>query len=216
MPWSSPRSSGWRATDWIIEPKMLPMPTPAPSAPRPTPSARPIAFPAFSTSPDVAARRVVTVPPLVLGLDRRADVDGGQRREDERLDPDDDHDFEEVERGREDHNRREKQALENEHQADEGENQDVPGEHVREQTHGERDQAHELSQDLEWDDQQEQRLRRFGDPTLEVTPRAVPADALEMREEKREDGERERDRERRRRGVDSPHGNTVPRVTGER
>src|SRR3954451_10939937 len=30
MPWSSPRSSGWRATDWIIEPKMLPMPMPPP------------------------------------------------------------------------------------------------------------------------------------------------------------------------------------------
>src|SRR5437879_5835199 len=52
MPWSSPRSSGWRATDWIIEPKMLPMPTPPPSAPRPTPRARPIAFPALVTSPD--------------------------------------------------------------------------------------------------------------------------------------------------------------------
>src|SRR2546422_10344774 len=101
MPWSSPRSSGWRATDWIIEPKMLPMPTPAPSAPRPTPSASPIAFPAFSTSPDVAARSVVlTIPPYgrgpsVLGLDCRADVDGGQCGEDERVDADDDDDLEE-------------------------------------------------------------------------------------------------------------------------
>src|SRR5881409_154980 len=97
MPWSSPRSSGWRATDWIIEPKMLPMPTPAPSAPRPTPSARPIALPAFVTSPEVAARSVDIVPPLVLRLDRRADVDGGQGGEDERLDRDHDHDFEQVE-----------------------------------------------------------------------------------------------------------------------
>src|SRR5947208_16662983 len=39
---------------------MLPMPTPAPSAPRPTPSARPIALPAFVTSPEVAARRAFT------------------------------------------------------------------------------------------------------------------------------------------------------------
>src|SRR5205823_13654083 len=103
MPCSSPLSSGWRATDWIIEPKMLPIPTPAPSAPRPTPSARPIAFPAFVTSPDVAARRVFTSFLLVLrwagkagtallvgiasdasmlGLDCGADVDGGQSGED--------------------------------------------------------------------------------------------------------------------------------------
>src|SRR5512146_1705570 len=117
MPCSSPRSSGWRATDWIIEPKMFPMPTPAPSAPRPTPRARPIALPAFVTSPDVAARSVFTTPSFnrfaveagkallvgiasdasVLRLDRRADVDGGQGSEDERLDPDDDHDLEHVE-----------------------------------------------------------------------------------------------------------------------
>src|SRR6186997_3690617 len=103
MPCSSPRSSGWRATDWIIEPKMLPMPIPAPSAPRPTPRARPIALPAFVTSPDVAARIVAsTAPSLVLWLDRRADVDGGQGGEDERLDADDDADFEDVERRRRD------------------------------------------------------------------------------------------------------------------
>src|SRR3954469_11855011 len=97
MPWSSPRSSGWRATDWIIEPKMLPIPTPAPSAPRPTPRARPIALPALVTSPDVAARRMLTVPPLVLRLDRRADVDGGQGGEDEGLDRDNDQDLEQIE-----------------------------------------------------------------------------------------------------------------------
>src|SRR6476660_5567412 len=142
MPWSSPRSSGWRATDWIIEPKMLPMPTPAPSAPRPTPSARPIALPALVTSPDVAARTVaITIPPFqtaapakpaqpllvgiasdasVLRLGRRADVDGGQGGEDERLDRDDDHDFEEVERRRHgDRHHREDDGLQDEHQADE-------------------------------------------------------------------------------------------------
>src|SRR3954465_1264484 len=99
MPWSSPRSSGWRATDWIIEPKMLPMPTPAPRAPRPTPSARPMALPALVTSPLVAAISVASMSfsSLVLRLDRRADVDGRERSEDERLDPDDDHDLEEVE-----------------------------------------------------------------------------------------------------------------------
>src|ERR1051325_3747110 len=71
MPCSSPRSSGWRATDWIIEPKMLPMPTPAPSDPSPMPSASAIALPAFVTSPDVAARRVLMfLLFLVLQLDR--------------------------------------------------------------------------------------------------------------------------------------------------
>src|SRR5665213_213972 len=99
MPWSSPRSSGWRATDWIIEAKMLPMPIPAPSAPRPTPSARPIALPAFVTSPVVAASRECMWFLLVFRLDCRADVDGGQSSEDECLDRDHDHDLEDVEDG---------------------------------------------------------------------------------------------------------------------
>src|SRR5713101_7119602 len=105
MPCSSPRSSGWRATDWIIEPKMLPMPTPAPSEPSPMPSASAMALPALVTSPVVAAMRdrvdMVRRSSLVLGLDRRADVDGGQDGEDERLDRDDDHDLEQVEEDRE-------------------------------------------------------------------------------------------------------------------
>src|SRR5690349_23421694 len=126
MPVSSPRSSGCRATAWIIDEKMRPMPTPAPAAPSPTPSARPTAFPALVTSPDVAARIVAsTCSSLVLGLDRRADVDAGQGGEDERLDPDDDNDLEEVERrGHRDHERSQEDRLENEHQTDERENQD--------------------------------------------------------------------------------------------
>src|SRR5213595_3974311 len=104
---------------------MLPMPMPAPSAPRPTPRARPIAFPAFVTSPDVAARRVFTsfllvircagkagTAPLVgdasmLRLDCRADVDGGQSGEDERLNPDDDDNLEDVEQRRRHENEQE-------------------------------------------------------------------------------------------------------------
>src|SRR4051812_45944355 len=122
MPWSSPRSSGWRATDWIIEPKMFPMPMPAPSEPRPMPSASAIALPA-STPSSVAARRAANMviggpSSLVLGLDRRADVDGGQGGEDERLDRDDDHDLEQVEDGRGGHDEhRERDALQHEHQA---------------------------------------------------------------------------------------------------
>src|SRR5438309_10008789 len=99
MPCSSPRSSGCRATDWIIEAKMLPMPMPAPRAPRPTPIARPIALPAFVTSPDVAARSTCIEFLLVFRLDRRADVDGGQGSGDDRLDRDEDGDLEGVERG---------------------------------------------------------------------------------------------------------------------
>src|ERR671931_637896 len=134
MPCSSPRSSGCRATDWIIEAKMLPMPTPAPSAPRPTPRARPMAFPAFVTSPEVAARRVLKVPPLVLRLDCRADVDGGQGGEDERLNADDDHHLEEVEDHRERDYEGQRERLEDEDQAEEGQDQDVSGEHVREES----------------------------------------------------------------------------------
>src|SRR5262245_18970029 len=121
IPCSSPRSSGWRATDWIIDPKMFPIPTPAPSAPRPMPMASAIALPASATFPLVAARRVPTnVSSLVSWLDRRADVDGGKGGEDERLDADDDHDLEEVE-GRRERNGddREGDVLEHEDQPDE-------------------------------------------------------------------------------------------------
>src|SRR6266516_2466742 len=127
---------------------MFPMPTPAPSAPRPTPSARPIAFPAFVTSPVVAARIVaITCSSLVLRLDGRADVDGGQDGEDEGLDADDDNDLEEIERRRDrDHDNGQHPRLEDEHQADESENEDVACEHVREETNAQRDEAHELSE----------------------------------------------------------------------
>src|SRR3954452_12814449 len=143
MPCSSPRSSGWRATDWIIEPKMLPMPTPAPRAPRPTPSARPTALPAFVTSP-VGARMYPSMRfLLVLRLDRGADVDGGQGSEDEGLDADDDHDLEDVEdRGDRNDKDREDERLQDEDEADEREDQDVARQHVREKTDAERDEAH--------------------------------------------------------------------------
>src|SRR5213082_1845388 len=154
MPCSSPRSSGWRATDWIMEPKMFPMPTPAPRAPRPTPSARPIALPAFVTSPEVAARTVAsTCSSLVLRLDRRADVDGGQGGEDERLDRDHDADFEGVEHRGHRNQRDQNVALEDEDQTEEGEDQDVAREHVREESDAQRDQPHELPEHLEEHDQ---------------------------------------------------------------
>src|SRR4051794_26312861 len=220
MPCSSPRSSGWRATDWIIEPKMLPMPMPAPRAPRPTPSARPIALPAFVTSPSTAGMRdepMFFVPPgwrigsrrgntaarpSMLRLDRRADVDGGQGSKDERLDPDHDHDLEDVEEDRRDDHRNQGERLEDEDQAQEGEDQDVAREHVREEPDAERDQAHELAEDLERHDQRQERLRRLGDPALEVARGSVPLDALVVREDEGEERQRQGHRDRARRGVD--------------
>src|SRR5947199_10038504 len=90
IPCSSPRSSGWRATDWIIDPKTVPMPMPTPSEPRPMPRPKPSACAALIVD-EVAASRWSTVSSLVGPLDRRADVDGGQGGEAARLDRDDDH-----------------------------------------------------------------------------------------------------------------------------
>src|SRR5437016_1374039 len=128
IPCSSPRSSGWRATACSIEAKTMPMPMPAPSEPRPMPSARPSAFPALITFP-AATSIAGTVPPsLVARLDGRADVDGGQRSEDEGLDRDDDHDLEEVEDGRERHGEDgDSDVAQHEDQADEDEDQHVAG-----------------------------------------------------------------------------------------
>src|SRR5437762_11157664 len=96
IPCSSLRSSGWRATDWIIDANTVPMPMPAPSEPRPMPTPKPSACAALMMG-EVAASRWCTVSSLVARLDRRADVDGGERSEDERLDGDDDHDLEDRE-----------------------------------------------------------------------------------------------------------------------
>ena len=56
----------------------------------------------------------------VFRLDRRADVDGGQGGEDERLDRDDDHDLEDVEdeRGRQAERTRHGERVDDEDQAD--------------------------------------------------------------------------------------------------
>src|SRR5215218_5430228 len=118
-----------------MEPKMLPMPMPAPSEPSPMPSASAIALPASTPSSTAATRKANTVYLLVFGLDRRADVDGGQGGEDERLDTDNDHDLEEVEGdGGRNGDHRQDDVLEHEDQADEGQDQHVSREHVREQT----------------------------------------------------------------------------------
>src|SRR3990170_4490695 len=189
MPWSSPRSSGWRATAWIIEPKMLPMPMPAPAAPRPTPTPKAIARPMLVTSPVIAARTVPKVPlPLVFGFDCPADVDGGEEREDEGLDRDHDRDLEDVDRdahGNRDH--REHDRFEDEDQAEHHEDEHVAGQHVGEESDGERDQAHELGDHLEHGDRPDQHLRDAPrDPALDVLDRAVVANALDVRRDERD------------------------------
>ena len=103
-----------------------------------------------------------------------------------------------------------------EDQPDEGEDQDVACEHVRVETDAQRDQAHELAQDLERDDQHEQALRHVRDPALEVPPRAVVANPLDVREDEGQQGERQRHRQGRRRRVDAPDGDAVPRLAGQR
>src|SRR5262245_34889202 len=162
-PWSSPRNSGWRATDWIIEPKMKPMPGPAPAAPRPMPSASAIALPALMTGASASTRKVLSMRGvsfcLVLRLDGRAGVDGGEGGEDEGLDRDHDHNLEDVE----DESRRQAEEppgrrMDDEDEADHREDQDVAGQHVRVETDGQADQAHELRDDLDRDDQRKQGL----------------------------------------------------------
>src|SRR2546429_1853540 len=152
IPCSSPRSSGWRATDWIIDPRMLPMPMPAPTAPRPTPRPKAIAWPCATCGLTAATRdtRVDKRASLVLRLDRRADVDRRQRGEDERLNRYDDDDFEDVE---EDGCRQAQvppgRRVDDEDESDHDEDQHVAGEHVREESDGERDQAHEHRNELD-------------------------------------------------------------------
>src|SRR6266508_2909238 len=178
---SSPRSSGWRATDGIIDTKMLTMPMPAPTAPSPTPRPNAIAFPASTFA--ACARSASKATSLVGRLDGRADVDGGQGGEDECLDRDDDDDLEKVEERRDaDRDGSQPGRLEHEHEADHDEDQHVAGEHVGEEPDGERDDPHELRDHLERDDQDQRHLRRLRDPALEVADRTVEANPLDVRE----------------------------------
>src|SRR5215469_8123786 len=128
------------------------MPMPAPSEPRPMPSPKPSACAALIVS-EVATSRWSTVSSLVIRLDRRADVDGGQGSEDECLDGDDDPDLEDVEgdsdRQCEDSDDPEGDAAEDEEQADRDQDQHVPGEHVRVEPDAEADDAENLGDDLE-------------------------------------------------------------------
>src|SRR6266571_460468 len=210
IPCSSPRSSGCLATDWIIEAKMLPMPTPAPTAPSPTPRPKAIAWPSLTCGAAAARNETSdTAASLVFGLDRRADVDRGQRREDERLDRDDDDHLEEIEDDRagqpEEPPRR---CIDDEHEPDHHKDEHVAREHVREETYRERDQTHELRQDFDHGNRGDQHLGQAArNPALEVATGTVPPDPLEVREEEGDERKRERHGERGRGRVDPERRN---------
>src|SRR5207344_631775 len=100
---SSSFISGWRATDSISLPKMMPMPMPAPIEPRPAPTPSAIALPAASIpSSEIAATtgdRSMwgSAPFLVARGGRSAEVDSGQGREDKCLQGGDKADLEDEE-----------------------------------------------------------------------------------------------------------------------
>src|SRR5512132_1151788 len=91
---SSSFISGWRATDSISLPKMMPMPIPAPIEPSPAPTPSAIALPALVIPTAVvllaawasgSIRSVIAAPFLMSFGGRAADVDRGEDREDKRL-----------------------------------------------------------------------------------------------------------------------------------
>src|SRR5579864_2074283 len=159
------------------------MPMPAPSDPRPMPTPKPSACAALMVD-EVAASRCSTVSSLVVRLDRRADVDGGECGEDEGLDGDDDDDFEEVEedpdRKREERDDPERHAAEDEQQADRDEDEDVAGEHVRVEPDAEADDAEHVRDGLEDGHERDDRSRHpRRHEALEVLE-AVGAEALDV------------------------------------
>src|SRR5919202_6935992 len=89
MLWISSRISGWRVTDSITLPKMKPTPIPAPIDPRPAPIPSAIALSPSSVTPLLlaAAMRVdmEVLLSVTVGGGCLAEVDGRERREDERL-----------------------------------------------------------------------------------------------------------------------------------
>src|SRR5438132_4458562 len=219
IPCSSPRSSGWRATDWIIEPKTVPMPMPAPSEPRPMPRPKPSACAALMVG-EVAASKWSTGSSLVGRLDGRADVDGGERGEDERLDGDDDHDLEDVEgdpdRERDDGDDPEGDPAQDEEEPDRDEDQHVAREHVRVEPDAEADHAEDVRDRLEHGHHRHHRARHAGGHEALEVREAVVTNALDVGEEDAEDREHEGHRELRRHGVDPPRRHAVPLLSRER
>src|SRR4051794_22007241 len=158
----SSRISGWRVTDSMTLPKMMPMPTPAPTAPRPPPTPSAMALPASEPSSaaakmvDSTAVRKLTAGLLLVGFgDRAAEVDGRQGGEDERLQRGDEADLEDVdgEAQRQRHDADGDHAQQDRHAAGHEQDDQVAGEHVREQSDGQRDDPHQVRQQLEHEDE---------------------------------------------------------------
>src|ERR1051326_3390003 len=156
----------------------------------------------------------------VSRLDRRADVDGGQGGEDERLDCDDDDDLEHVEEQSEHEERRdgdpERDARENEEQADADEDQHVARDHVRVEPDAQADDAEHVRDGLEDGHHRHHRLRHAGGHEALEVLEPVVAHALDVRGGDGEDSEDERDRELRGHCIDPPCRDAVPLVAGER
>src|SRR3954465_10853051 len=139
--------SGWRATDSIYLPKMIPMPIPAPIEPRPAPTPSAIALPASVMPVSVMPAASVVKDPRSTGSSlvflggRAADVDGCQGREDEGLQGGHQPDLEQEERDR--HQQREDAERSKPQQDDQAagheQDQQVAGEDVREESYGQRD-----------------------------------------------------------------------------
>src|SRR3954451_2687299 len=165
------------------------MPTPAPAAPRPPPMPSATALPAFEPASVAWARWVMTArstltPWLVPFLgDGAAQVDRGERGEDEGLQRRHKPDFEEEERdaGRNGDPPEGGDPEQDGERAGHEEDDQVPRQDVGEETHGERDQAHEVGEDLQREDQQQQRaFDALRDEALEVPDEAVRPHALDV------------------------------------
>src|SRR3954453_2528025 len=203
MPVISSRISGWRMTDSITLPKMMPMPTPAPTAPRPPPTPRAIALPASEPASACAMSEMrrgstsIGGSPFVLVAlgDCAAEVDRAEGGEDERLQGRHQAQLEEEEdhAGRE---REDAQDLETQqHREPAGHEQDdqVAGEDVGEKSNGEREQPHEVRDQLEHEQGRGARaVHALGDQALHVADEALGADPLDV--EGDEDDEREHER----------------------
>src|SRR3954454_15533249 len=162
---SSSFISGWRATDSISLPKMKPMPIPAPIEPSPAPTPSAIALPASLTgvrSVLLAWARGIrksAIEQLLLGFSmclggRAAEVDGGERGEDERLKSGHQPELEDEEgEGHRERQRPERgEAQQHCQPAPHEQEQEVSGKDVGEQPHRERDQPHEVRDDLDHED----------------------------------------------------------------
>src|SRR3954454_23946244 len=199
----SSRISGWRVNDSMTLPKMMPMPTPAPTAPRPPPPPRLMPLPAYEPSSaaakmvDSTAVRRFTAGLLLVGFgDRAAEVDGRQGGEDERLKRRDEADLEDVDR--ETQRQRDDadgdDAEQDRHAAGHEQDDQVAGEHVGEEPDGQRDDPHQVRQQLEHEDEGGHAAGHAGrDQRLQVAPDALRPDALGRVRDEDDQREDERD-----------------------